>query len=193
MTSRGSQQVPPVVAHVGDWSVWQLDGMLPIAYEYFLDSAKLSEQIGVKGDGYLWFCAVGFKETQWPQLVVAQRYEPGPEGGFGTGILVVPETSLVFLGAGERLLCYSMEVPSEPRRLWEDVAEIGFWRWTRAGDTILMCAELELVAFTIDGAKLWTMVVEPPWSVEVDGLGEAAVDVMGRISRFPVRFGPTGL
>lgn len=42
-----------------------------------------------------------------------------------------------------------------------------------------MAAELELAAWTSSGEKLWTTVVEPPWSYQVfDDLVQ--LDVMGK-------------
>ena len=60
--------------------------------------------------------------------------------------MIIPETSLLMIGAGERLLAYDLETP---RRLWEDEAEAGFWGWERHGGLVLMSAELELAAWDI--------------------------------------------
>jgi hypothetical protein len=86
--------------------------------------------------------------------------------GFGVGALLVAETDTLFIGAGERILAYQL---TSPRRLWQDTADTGFWSWERHGDTVLMCAELELAAWTVTGEKLWTTFVEPPWSHQVRG------------------------
>ncbi len=52
-----------------------------------------------------------------------------------------------------------------------------------------MSAELELAAWTIDGTKLWTTFVEPPWSYS-EANGTITLDVMGRISTFALSSGP---
>ena len=52
-----------------------------------------------------------------------------------------------------------------------------------------MEAELELAAWTIQGHKLWTTFVEPPWSYNVVG-DTVTLDVMGTITTFPLISGP---
>ena len=91
--------------------------------------------------------------------------------GFDPGLLLVPETGVLFLGAGERLLAYGLD---QPRRLWEDTAEVGFWGWGRFGETVLMSAELELAAWDTSGRKLWTTSVEPPLELPSAGRNDSA-------------------
>ena len=109
--------------------------------------------------------------------MVTQRFSPGPEGGFNPGILVVPETRVLFLGAGERILTYEL---SGPERLSEESVFCGFWRWSCHGDRIVMSGELELTGWSTEGHEVWSYRydVEPPWSFEVQG-GRIIVDVMG--------------
>ena len=92
---------------------------------------------------------------------------------------------MLFVGAGERSLAYDLAYPA---RLWEDVVDY-FCRWARYGEVVIMEAELELAAWNLQGTKLWTTVVEPPWSYEVtdDVLG---LDIMGVKSEFSLRRGP---
>jgi L-alanine-DL-glutamate epimerase-like enolase superfamily enzyme len=85
----------------------------------------------------------------------------------------------LFIGAGCRLLAYDL---SRPARLWEDVADTGFWSWSRYDEVVLMAAELEIAAWDIRGSKLWSRFVEPPWEYRVDGR-VVVLDVMGTISR----------
>src|SRR6266571_2234442 len=66
--------------------------------------------------------------------------------------VLVPETKLLFLGAGERILAYRLDPPT---RLWDDRADTGFLGWEQHGDTILLAAELEFAAWTTAGEKLW--------------------------------------
>jgi hypothetical protein len=99
---------------------------------------------------------------------------------------VIPETHLLFIGAGTRLLAYDLR---GPRRLWQDEADTGFWFWQRHGEVIVMSAELELAAWDTQGRKLWTTFVEPPWSYEVRG-SDLVLDVMGRTTTFPLEVGP---
>jgi hypothetical protein len=123
---------------------------------------------------------------EWPNVVVTQRFSPGPVSGFVPGILLVPETNKAFLGAGTRLLGYDL---TQAQRLWEDQADCGFWGWRRHGDFVVMSAELELAAWSIHGVKQWSTFVEPPWHYAVKE-GEVLLDVMGTLSRFPLSRGP---
>jgi hypothetical protein len=71
---------------------------------------------------------------QWPFLIVTQHYAPGPDAGFYPGVLLLPETSLLFVGAGERLLAYRLD---QQALLWEDRADTGFWGWEKYKDVLL--------------------------------------------------------
>jgi hypothetical protein len=66
---------------------------------------------------------------------------------------------------------------------------MGFLRWDQRGATILLSAELELAAWDIDGRKLWTTFVEPPWHYSIAG-SAVDLDVMGIKQSFNLRSGP---
>ncbi|HLN65513.1 MAG TPA: hypothetical protein VK464_28650 [Symbiobacteriaceae bacterium] len=177
-----------VVLHFscGSYSVRASVGGLPSLYSSYVQHAALCEEIGVSSsEGTALFVAVTDGTSEWPNLVVSQRFEPGLDSGFDPGIRLVPETHLLLIGAGTRLLAYDLQ---DQRRLWEDYADCGFWGWHQHGDVILMAAELELAAWDIRGNKLWSTFVEPPWGYTVHG-GEVRLDVMGTISVFPLRTG----
>jgi hypothetical protein len=133
------------------------------------------------------FVAVQREPADWPQLVVTQRFAPAGYG-FDPGVLVVPKTGVVFIGAGERLIAYSTS-GDDWKRLWLDAADMGFWCWRQHGDVVVMSAELELAAWTAVGEKLWSTFVEPPWSYTVED-GRIELDVMGKIRTFPIAAGP---
>lgn len=159
---------------------------LPDIYDAYREQARLAEEIELSSpDDTVCFFAIGEQHADWPALVVAQGYAPAY--CFFPGILVVPETHTVFIGARERLLAYTLQ--PEPRRLWTDKADMGFWSWSRHGDVVLMSAELELAAWTTAGDKLWTTFVEPPWGFDVKD-GRVLLDVMGVTSSFPIETGP---
>lgn len=158
---------------------------LPDYYEYDASHADLFEAIALDTEKLKVFYLTVRREHGWPFLIVAQRYQPASEGGFFPGVLLVPETDVLFIGAGERLLAYSLR---EPKRLWEDRADIGFWHWQRHDSVILMSAELELAAWDLQGKKLWTTFVEPPWEYRVES-GVIHLDVMGALSDFPLHTG----
>ena len=128
------------------------------------------------------------RASGWPFLCVAQRYYPGHWAGSHPGILLVPETDILFVGAGERLLAYDLKTPA---RLWEDRADVGFHWWHRHDEVVLMAGELDLTAWDIRGVKQWSVFVEPPWEYHVED-GLVYLDVMGVVSSFPLLTGPTG-
>ena len=161
--------------------VWEL----PFLHEEYRKCARLVEEIGLEEtEGDIWFIAVA-DDSNLPFLVVIQRFSPA-EPCFSPGILLIPETKLLLIGAGERLLAYDL---AKPARLWEDKADTGFWRWKRHENMVVMSAELELAAWDLEGRKKWSTFVEPPWSYTVAD-GEVSLEVMGRRSKFPLRGGP---
>jgi hypothetical protein len=163
--------------------VLKADG-LPSLFDEYCKNSTLAEQFETDGDRAPW-CFVGVRRLGgWPFLVVAQRYWPAV-AGFSPGVLLVPETGLLFIGAGERLIAYDL---NGPRRLWEDTADTGFWHWHQHGEIVLMSAELEFAAWDTHGTKLWSMFVEPPWSYEVQD-DQVSLDVMGTLSSFPIKTG----
>ena len=164
---------------VGEYEVCCQADELPAMLSEYQQRAALSEDFGVADEAgsSVCFVTVG-RAQQWPFLVVIQRYAPAG-CGFFPGVLLVPETHRLFIGAGRRLLGYDL---SRPARLWEDEAECGFWSWSRHGSVVLMAAELELAAWDVGGSKLWSRFVEPPWEFAVEG-EVVAVDVMDVVSR----------
>lgn len=167
-----------VTSSVGDWGS---------IYPSVVEHAQLHEDYGLKSaEGTALVISVQRASDEWPCLVVSQRFSPSPESGFDPAAHLVPETDVLFIGAGTCLLAYDLR---SPRRLWEDVTFFGFWGWKRHGDVIIMLAELELAAWTLDGRKLWSVDVEPVWSYEVRN-GLIYLDVEGRESVFSLHFGP---
>ena len=159
-------------------------GGLPLIYDGLKKRAALVEEIELHERG---LCCIAVKRSSdsWPFLVVAQSYAPHGSG-FEPGVLLVHETKVLFIGAGERILAYHLE---PPQRLWEDRADIGFLNWEQYGDTVLLSAELEFAAWDTTGRKLWTMFVEPPWDYAVKG-DVVELDVMGNKQSFKLREGP---
>jgi hypothetical protein len=176
---------------IGEHMVQVWRGELPGHFSSLSDLADLSETFGdlrdrSDEDGTLFCASVGPQFQTWPDLLVTQRFSPDV-GGFDPGVLVVPETRVVLIGAGERLLAYRLDDP--PVRLWEDATDAGFWWWDRQGEVILMAAELELAAWNLHGQKLWSSWAEPPWSYSVQNR-VIQLDVMDNLSRFPISTGP---
>jgi hypothetical protein len=108
----------------------QADG-LPDLFDEYVRHALLAEQLQLADDGGKVCFAAVQQGGGWPFLVVAQRYSPAG-GGFHPGVVLLPETGLLLLGAGERLLAYRLHPPA---RLWEDRAEAGFFCATRLSES----------------------------------------------------------
>lgn len=150
--------------------------------------AALREDFGLSDRGTLLVVSVGPANSDRRSITVSQHFVPGPEAGFQPGLLIVPETHILFIGAGTRLLAYHLQ---RLHRLWQDEADTGFWFWRRHGDIVLMSAELEFAAWDIEGRKLWSTFVEPPWAYSVAD-EFVMLDVMGEVRQFPLRLGPPG-
>jgi hypothetical protein len=181
----GDEIAEPIAVGTAGWRILIARSRPSILGDY-LNQAACAEEIAESDeDGYL-FVGVERPGDEWPSLVISQTFEPSG-GGFYPGVLLVPETQRVFVGAGTRLLCYRGDEARWARQ-WLDAADVGFWGWRLHDDVVVMSAELELAAWTTTGDKLWTTFVEPPWSYAVLG-STVRLDVMGTISEFRLRTG----
>lgn len=171
----------------GQYTVTGSVGELQLIYPSLIEHSILHDDFGIKGtEGTVLVISVQNVSEQWPQLVISQRFEPGPDSGFNPGLLLIPETHLLFIGAGTRVLAYDL---LHNQRLWEDENDCGFWGWKCHKDVVLMAAELELAAWNVQGKKLWSIFVEPPWDYEVHD-NRIRLDVMGNVSEFDLNIGP---
>ena len=76
---------------------------LPALYSEYTKRAILSEEFDLlNAEREHCFISVS-RSADWPQLVVAQTFWPSA-GGFDPGVLLVPETETLFVGAGEACL-----------------------------------------------------------------------------------------
>ena len=150
---------------LGDYEVCCQHAGVPDLLPQLAEHASLFDRFDTSSPGdEVCFFSIRRRGDPWPFLVVTQRYNPSGHG-FHPGALVVPETQRLFLGAGRRLLGYDL---TGPARLWEDEADVGFWFWSRYGRAVLMSAELEIAAWTIEGQKLWSRSADPPWEYRVE-------------------------
>jgi hypothetical protein len=186
-----SGRAPIVTTTVGSYAVQSTVGGLPYAHDSIVSRAALAETFDLDreaAEGWEPFFVSVARNDDSPRLTVTQRFFPAGYG-FYPAILIVPETARLFIGAGTRVLIYDLE---SPRRLSTDTADTGFWGWALHGNVVVMSAELELAAWRATGEKLWTGFVEPPWTYKVFGT-IVELDVMGKITRFPLETGPEKL
>jgi hypothetical protein len=149
----------------GAYTISLADSLPPKYYSY-CQHARLVDTIELEGAfGSLCYLAVA-RGFEYPTLIVAQRYSPGPQSGFYPGVLYIPETDLLLLGAGERILAYTLD---PARKLWQYNLVSGFQHWERWQDRIIMASENELAVFDIHGLKRWDFTVEPPWNYTLEG------------------------
>jgi hypothetical protein len=164
-------------------------GGLPEHYEAYREEAKLVDEIDLESVSSHWadtcFLAVQ-KEEPWPFLVVAQKYAPSGLGSSYPQALIIPETHMLFLGAGERVVAYHLDLPE---KVWQDSAELGFHSFDRHGKYVIMHAELGIAVWTIHGKKEWAQFVEPPWMYGIEH-ETMHLDVMGHVLSFPLNAGP---
>ncbi len=175
----------PFCITIGEYRLICIPDGISSLHDQYSAHARFVDEIDRSSDAPA-ACWLGIQHAgnDWPFLVIAQRYHP--EASMQPGVLLIPETQRLFVGAGARLLAYDL---GQVSRLWEDTADYGFWFWDQHGDYVLMAAELELAAWTLQGRKVWTMFVEPPWSYTcADGV--IYLDVMGRRSSFAISGGP---
>jgi hypothetical protein len=176
------------VVAVGRYVVRVADRELPLLYSEYRDRAVLVHEVVDSGEGVLSFVSVEtHARGSWPYIVVSFPHHPSAVG-FPLGIALIPEMARLFVGAGTRLLALDV-TPDAPRLLWEDDADTGFWGWQVFGETVVMSAELELAAWDVSGAKLWSTFVEPPWGYRVED-DAVTLDVMGVETTFALRDGP---
>lgn len=169
---------------IGDYQLGCHTDSLPESFDSDRMRATLAEHFGLEvADAGTCFISVR-RQFEWPFLVVTQRFAPAV-AGFHPGCLLNPETNTLFIGAGTRLLGYDL---TKPCRLWEDVADTGFWGWARHGSVVLMSAELELAAWDLSGRKLWSRFVEPPWTYTVSD-DAIRLGVMGEFSHLDLLTG----
>lgn len=164
---------------IGNWALLIEDGSLPSLYNaYFKHAAFVDQVTPMTPEGRTLFLGVYERggTHRWPEIVITQRYEDA-RGTFCPGFLVVPETSILFIGAGKQLLAYNIE---RRERIFEDCVDYGFWCWTRQEDYVLMSSELEFGVWRKTGEKLWSVFVEPPWSFNVSG-ENVELDIMGQV------------
>ncbi|MEO7021276.1 MAG: hypothetical protein ABI234_14055 [Ktedonobacteraceae bacterium] len=149
----------------GPYTISLADSLPPMHYSY-CRRAQLVETFELEGSSSPLCYLTVARGHGWPFLIVAQRYSPGPQSGFYPGVLFAPETSLLLLGAGERLLAYTLDSPT---KLWEYHLSSGFSQWERSQDCIIMSSEHELAVWNIHGQKHWDFAVSPPWQYAIQG------------------------
>src|SRR5688572_13633807 len=93
----------------GEYTVSANVGELPSIYRAEVQRATLHDDFGIKGsEGTLLVVTVIRSTADWPDLVISQRFSPGPQAGFHPGIFLISETQILLVGAGTHLLAYDL-------------------------------------------------------------------------------------
>ncbi len=151
--------------------------------------AKITERLEIAGDTGTW-CGLKISHRDRPVLELVIKY---PSEWWKPGVLLVPESKVVFLEVSGRIYIYDLEAGLQ---IAYERIDFPSWWWHREGDTVLLVAELDLMAWDISGRKLWSTDIEPPHDVtvrdgvvHVDAFSFARWRKQGRW-RFPIRSGP---
>lgn len=180
-----------LVIHDYGYKLFHADDLPDFFDEMYCQNALLVEKIdlGIKEreprEGAICFLAVQ-KQDEWKHYILVLALGYAPSTVFPPGILLVPETNVLFVGAGERVLVYNL---SNPVRIGEDSADVGFLGWRRYGRYVVMSAELDVAVWDLAGTKLWSHFVEPPWDYNVEG-EIFHLEVMEKHYSFPIQTGP---
>jgi hypothetical protein len=119
-------EVGAVTLTVGDYNM-VIGTRPPGLLGQYLTHAQLVENFPIADDrSSVGYCFVAVGTGDWPQLVVTQRFSPAGHG-FAPGLLLVPETATLFIGAGTRLLGYHRDITGEWQTTFVDEADTGFW------------------------------------------------------------------
>lgn len=171
---------------VGDWTLSLEVAQLPLLHGEAKEKALFFDEVSAPGEvsrGVF----IGVSKTEntisYHEVVLIVEFQG--EGGFEPGVLLVPETQFLFVGAGESLLGYDLE---RRERAFEDYVFCGFWGWHRFEDVVLMSAETECSAWSLTGKNLWSTDVEPPWDLEVVG-SDLILNVGGVVRNLDLKTG----
>lgn len=154
---------------------------LPELYASYVKHAQLAEEYDLDNrDGEIFFICVGTGDG-WPFITIAQSYEPCA-AGFNPGFLVLPEADTLFIGAGQRVLIYDLK---QRKKIAEDFYNEGFLGWMRYREYVIMLAELDVACWRLNGEKMWSRFVEPPYNVEFED-DKIILDIMGKKTKFEI-------
>ena len=172
--------------------------------EFNIDKYKIAVQIGKKPDLYdIWLKHAVFKDieglenigtpiyvgiqlgNEWCDSIIAFCSDPIDYAGFNPGILVVPETDTLFIGAGTVARTYDLK--KQIRKFHKEFI-FGFWGWSRHKNLIIMQEELEFGVYSIDGNEKWSTYVEPPWTFSIED-DRVKLTVMDKISYYSLETG----
>lgn len=173
---------------VGRYRLTWDNGLLGSYYTQRQQAALVDELSLVDTDEHFGMLSVGLSDGSRPLLILKHGgVIPWDEDTLSLAVVLVPETDILFAGEHRAIWAYDLR---QPTRLWTDTAEMGFLGWQRHGEVVVMSAELELAAWDLQGHKLWSTFVEPPYDYVVadDTLHLTVMDVR---TAFPLTRGPS--
>ncbi len=100
--------------HIGHYRLLCHPSAPPSLWDVYLERAKLVEKIDDSTDNqysHSCYLVVYRGDNNKPLLVLALSFQPS--GSTYPSVLIVPETDILFLGAGETLLAYELTAPAK--------------------------------------------------------------------------------
>lgn len=156
----------------------------PDAYDLWLQHVKYFDIDDTNYDDTPIYIGVA-QGRGWYEDIIAFKSDPIDYAGFHPGILLIPETELLFIGAGKILKIYDLK---NHVMIFQKELSFGFLGWERSGDYVMMLEETELGVYNLNGKELWFAYVEPPWTFEVEN-DTIILNVMDELSRRDINNG----
>jgi hypothetical protein len=179
--------------NIGQFTLLGCSGALPDHFNIYTDDADLVEELNLdilqqdpNGSNICFLVVQDNANKQRYKMTLTLGYSPS-EPAFHPELLYIPETTLLFIGAGECILVYKLDPVS---RVVEDRANLGFLAWRRYKNYVIMEAETEIAVWTLAGKKQWSHFVEPPWNYQFEGQ-RMHLTSLGKTVSFPIDVGPS--
>ncbi|GCE14137.1 hypothetical protein [Tengunoibacter tsumagoiensis] len=157
-----------IIFNIYDYKIFLETNQAPKYYrEFFRDDSLLAEEIDIDrtekdplDSNVVFIAAKNCGSKKEFSLTLLLGYSPS-DPAFYPELLYVPESQILFIRAGEKILAYQLQVP---QKLFELSVDIGFLSWERYSNYIIMVAEMRMTVWNLAGEQLWTLFVEQPWS-----------------------------
>lgn len=149
----------------------------PDVYGMWLEYAKYLDTDDLSKEGTSVYIGIA-QGGRWYEDIIAFNTDPVDYGGFYPGFLIIPETEILFIGAGIIIKTYDLK---NHKKVFQKDTFVGFWGWQRWAEYVIMLEELEFGVYDLKGNEIWSTYVEPPWTYEINE-GIVTLNVMDKLS-----------